>query len=170
MSVCVLGGIIVCIVLIYTLLNSKTNSSQKIIALAQKHIALIGFLIALSAVVSSLIYSELIGYAPCLLCWWARVFFYPQLVIFGIALYKKEKTFYPYALALTVLGLCVSTYHYIVESVGYSPLPCEATGVSCLVRYVHTLGFITIPLMGLVGFATLLLFLIVSKKPYSVSY
>lgn len=168
MSIGVLVGLFACFVLVYILFNSKKHYTQKAIAFIQKNILFIGFFISLSAVVSSLIYSELIGYTPCLLCWWARIFFYPQAVLFAVALYRKEKSIIPYTLALSVCGLFVSTYHYIIESIGYSPLPCSAAGVSCLVRYVHTLGFITIPLMGLVGFASLLLFLLVSKKAYTV--
>lgn len=168
MTVAVGGGIITALALLYSLLFENTTSSIR--KFVRKNILTLGFLISLSAVVSSLVYSEVIGYLPCILCWWARVFFYPQVVIFGIALVRKDKSILPYSLGITFIGLLFSTYHYIVESIGSSPLPCEAGGVSCLVRYVHEFGFITIPLMGLIGFLVLLLALLAaSPKKLSTS-
>lgn len=170
MSLCVLAGMAVSLMLVYAVLFMKTDSlAQKVGKFISSKILWIGLLLSLSAIVSSLVYSEIIGYPPCLFCWWARVFFYPQFVFFAIALWKKDRGILKYSLGLTVLGLCVSTYHYIIETVGFSPLPCEVGGVSCLSRYVYEFGFITIPLMGLIGFLALFLSLLVTKRYDKVS-
>lgn len=153
----------ICILLVYSLLV-KDTLSQKISAFVSQNILWIGLGVSLVALVSSLVYSDIIGFAPCLLCWYTRVFFYPQVFLFGLALYRKERSILPYTLLLTTVGLIIGTYHYITESLQYSPLPCAVTGVSCLTRYVYEFGFITIPFMGLVGFLTLFLSLLLARK------
>lgn len=164
MSVSVFAGILLSIVLIYCLLIPENTFSKKMHFVVQKNILLIGFFIALAAAVSSLIYSNVIGYPPCLLCWYTRIAFYPQVILFGLALWKKDFKITDYAIGLTLSGLAVSIFHVVSESVGKSVLPCEASGPSCLIKYVHEYGFITIPVMGLVGFTSLLLLLLLAKK------
>lgn len=164
MSISVFAGILLSIVLIYCLLIPENAFSKKIHFVVQKNILLIGFFIALAAAISSLIYSNVIGYPPCLLCWYTRIAFYPQVILFGIALWKKDFKITDYAIGLTLFGLAVSIFHVVSESIGKSVLPCEASGPSCLIKYVHEYGFITIPVMGLVSFASLLLLLLLAKK------
>ncbi len=166
MSTGIFFGLAVILVYIFTLTVPSHAFSKKISSIVGKYILWIGLVLSGAAIVSSLVYSDVIGYPPCLLCWWTRIFFYPQVALFAVALIKKEKKILDYSLVLTSIGLLISTYHYIIESVGYSPLPCSANGVSCLTRYVYEYGFITIPFMGLVGFALLLLSLVIAKKAY----
>jgi disulfide bond formation protein DsbB len=149
---------------VFVLIAPEHPLAKKMSTFVHTHILTIGFLISLAAVVSSLVYSNVIGYPPCMLCWYARIAFYPQALMFAMALIKKDRSILPYTLALTIAGVVISTYHYIAESIQYSPLPCSAGSVSCLTRYVYEYGFITIPLMGLVGFASLLCALLVAKK------
>lgn len=164
MAVSVLVGIMTILALLYTLALPEDALSKKISTFTGKHILTLGFLISLAAMVSSLVYSDLIGYPPCLFCWYARVAFYPQVFIYSLALYKKDFKILDYSLLLTVLGTIMTAYHYVAETVQYSPLPCAAAGVSCLTRYVYEFGFITIPLMGLVGFLALLLTTLIAKR------
>ena len=154
----------ICLVFVYTLVLPHDKVSQKIQALVNKYILWIGLFLALSAMISSLVYSDIIGFPPCLLCWYTRVAFYPQVFLYGLALWRKERFILDYTLLLTAAGTLVSIYHYLSETFQYSPLPCAAGGVSCLTRYVYEFGFITIPFMGLIGFITLLLALIVAKR------
>lgn len=164
MSLMVLGGIAVSLSFIFTLLVPETGFSKFVSKNISRHILVFGLLVSLSALVSSLIYSEAIGYPPCLFCWWARVFFYPQVVLYGLAVFKKDRKILDYSLVLTIIGTIVSGFHYTVETIGTSPIACEAGGVSCLNRFVYEYGFITIPLMGLIGFVTLLLAILVAKR------
>lgn len=169
MSMSVFVGIPFSVILLYCLLIPENSFSKKIQIIVEKNILVIGFLIALAAVISSLIYSNVIGYPPCLLCWYTRIAFYPQVILFGIALWKKDFKIVDYAIGLTILGLFISTYHVISESIGRTFLPCEASGPSCLIKYVHEYGFITIPVMGLVSVITLLLLLLLSKSSQRTS-
>jgi disulfide bond formation protein DsbB len=164
MCVAVFAAIITSCILLFTLFVPENSFAKQVHAFVQKNILVLGFLTALAALVSSLTYSNIIGFPPCLLCWYSRIFFYPQLFLFGMAFWKKDFKIIDYALVLTAIGTLISLYHVISENIGYSVLPCEASGPSCLIKYVYEYGFITIPVMGLVGFGSLLLMLIVAKK------
>ncbi len=164
MSVAVFAGIIAGVILIAALVSPKTKFGGSVTSFVHKNILAIGFFISFAALVSSLVYSEIIGYAPCLLCWYARIAFYPQVILFAIALFRRERHVVEYSMGLTVFGLIVSSYHTIVQIVGESPLPCSSTGVSCVTRFVYEYGFVSIPLMGFVGFSVLFLCLLASRK------
>ena len=150
--------------LVYTLALPTDGFSRKVSGFVGKKANVLGFLISVAAMVSSLVYSDVIGYPPCLLCWYARTMFYPQVFMYALALKKRDRGILDYSLLLTIVGMVITGYHYIAETVQYSPLPCSATGVSCLTRYVYEFGFITIPFMGLIGFTTLLFVVLVARK------
>ena len=46
----------------------------------------LAFLMTFGATIISLIYSEIIGYEACVLCWYQRTLIYPQVIILGVAL------------------------------------------------------------------------------------
>jgi disulfide bond formation protein DsbB len=118
-----------------------------------KHALAFVTLVALGAVVTSLIYSDIIGYAPCKLCWFQRIFMYPTVLIGAVALWYKDKSALRYILTLSVVGLGIAFYHILLEHGLVPSLACGATGPSCATRYVFELGYITIPLMSFVSFA-----------------
>jgi len=122
----------------------------------------LAFWISLAAVLGSLFYSEIAGFKPCELCWYQRIFMYPQVILLGIAWLKKEAAIIRYSLTLAALGATFSLYHNYI-SLGGQPLTACATfttvGVSCLQRYVFEFGYITIPLMALTAFALIILIL-----------
>lgn len=109
----------------------------------------LAFLVVLAAVSGSLFYSEVVGFEPCVLCWWQRVFLYPLAVIFGLALWKKNHTAFFYATPFALLAAFIATYHSYVYLGGTSILPCTALGGACSKVYVMAFGYITIPSMSL---------------------
>ena len=116
-----------------------------------KHFLPLGFAISLSAALFSLVYSEIIKFAPCYLCWWARVFMFPQAFLFGVALWNKDRKVINYSALLLFVGFLVSAYHnlgyYFAES---SSLPCDASGISCYQHLVSEFGgYISIPMLSL---------------------
>lgn len=115
-------------------------------------------LMALGAMTGSLIYSAGIGYEPCNLCWWQRIFMYPIAVLGAVSLFGKKTLDLSYVWVLTILGTIFSLYHNFIYYTGYSPLPCSASA-SCTARYVFEYGFMTIPLMALLFFVSLILVL-----------
>jgi disulfide bond formation protein DsbB len=124
------------------------------------------FMMSAIAVVASLIFSEIIGWEPCLLCWYQRIFYYPLPLLAGLALYRK--TFaesLPYLSVLAWGGMLIALWHSALQQIpglrdvlsGVSA--CSVRGPSCFDRYVELLGFMTIPLMSLMVFVGLILLL-----------
>lgn len=110
----------------------------------------LGLLITTASVLGSLLYSEIIGFEPCVLCWWQRAFLYPVLIIFVVALWKKLDGAFSYAVPLAILAGLVSLYQaYGPALLGESILPCLADEGECAKVYVKAFGYITIPVMSL---------------------
>lgn len=131
-----------------------------------KNNALYGaFAIALMAMVGSLYFSEVLKFLPCLLCWYLRIATYPLVVTIGYAIYKKNRDLVMPSIILTGAGLLVSIYHNLLyyKFLPEAAAPCTA-GVSCTSRYIHSLGFIDIPFLGLVGVVSILILLIIHWK------
>lgn len=114
-----------------------------------RHALVLGLLVSLAAIVGSLLYSEVIGYEPCLLCWWQRVFIYPNFVLFLVAISKKTRNVFDYILPLGIIASIIAAYQSYANLGGGSILPCTAEGGACSKVYVLEFGYITIPLMGL---------------------
>src|SRR3989338_9201466 len=77
-----------------------------------KHVLVFSFIVALAATLGSLFYSEIAGYEPCKLCWFQRIFMYPQTIIFGLAWLKKDYGIVLYGLVLSSMGALIAGYHY----------------------------------------------------------
>lgn len=118
------------------------------------------FVVSLSAVTMSLYYSEVLGVEPCPLCWWQRVFLYPQVILFGLALYWRDQSVAGYSIALSLVGAAFALYHHILQVMPSGTLPCPAATVSCAQRFVFEFGYITLPLMGLSIFAFLIVLML----------
>lgn len=125
----------------------------------------IAFVVALTATLGSLYYSDIIGYPPCVLCWWQRIFMYPLVLVLGIAIWGKRHRPIAETLALSGLGVLVAANHYYLEMTGNSLLPCSASGaVSCTARFVYEFGYVTIPLMSLTTFLIIFLVMLVERR------
>lgn len=129
-----------------------------------KHVLILSFLISLFASVFPLVYSEIIEFLPCYLCWWQRVFMFPTLFLFGTALWDRDRKVVRYAASLLSAGFLVSVYQNFFYYFGdTSNLPCDASGVSCYQHLVSEFGgYISIPMMALTAFAALLTLLAVA--------
>lgn len=135
----------------------------KIVAFVAHYILELGLAVTLIAVLSSLYYSNIVGFPPCELCWWQRIFIYPQVVIFAVAIYYRKKGA-PYDMALvsnlilSALGFLVAMFQYYGSTFNQSLLDaCSVTGVSCAKQYFVAFGYVTVPIMSLTCFALLLL-------------
>ncbi len=119
----------------------------------------IGFFVTLGGLFLTLFYSQVLHYAPCDLCWYQRVFLYPQVVMFGYAWYKKDRAVLPYTLILSIFGFAVATYHHALQ-IGFDLMkPCSSApfAVDCAKPSFIEFGFVTFPFMAVVLFAFLAL-------------
>jgi disulfide bond formation protein DsbB len=154
-----LGAIILQILsllaVLFLLFGSKKN---KFLDFIDKNFLILGLLISLSASIFPLIYSEIVQFLPCYLCWWQRVFMFPLAFLFAVAYWDKDRKVIRYALPILCAGTLVSLYHNFFYYFGEnSSLPCDASGVSCFQHLVSEFGgYISIPMLALSSFVALL--------------
>jgi disulfide bond formation protein DsbB len=123
------------------------------------HVALLAAWIAMCG---SLFFSEVLGWLPCELCWYQRIFMYPLAFILAIGILRRDRGLYMYVLPLSLFGGLISLYHYLlIKTTLFPPPECKA-GVSCTVDYLNWFGFINIPFMALTAFLIISVMMIVS--------
>ena len=116
--------------------------------------------IALLSSVAVLFVGEVMGQAPCDLCWFQRAFMFPLAIILGIAAFKSDSAIVPYGLALAAGGGLVALYHLLLYA-GVIPapiIPCTG-GPSCSGARM-TIGGLPLPLLSLVAFSLILTLLL----------
>lgn len=122
--------------------------------------------LALVATLSALFIGEVMGQAPCNLCWFQRVFMFPLVIILGIACYRSDTSVWRYALPVASLGWLVALYHSLLYLgvFGDSIEPCGAGG-SCTDSNMTILGGIALPVLSLIIFSLIsALLLIISRR------
>ncbi|MEK7630202.1 MAG: disulfide bond formation protein B [Patescibacteria group bacterium] len=140
------------------------QTSNKFFRFFGENAFFISFLAVLGATIGSLFYSSIAGYEPCNLCWIQRIFMYPQVIIFGIALWKKDYTISSLnALILSILGAIIALYNHLIQ-MGITTGLCGASLVSCAKRYVMEFGYITMPMMSLTIFLLIIMLMVVNKR------
>ena len=111
----------------------------------------LAWIVALVATVGSLIYSEVIHFEPCRLCWFQRIAMYPMAILLLVGALRREFQVKYYALPLALAGLGISIYHYLMEI--FPSLEGGSCGaVSCSTRLFEIFGFISLPFMAGTGF------------------
>ncbi len=120
----------------------------------------IAWLIAIVGSLICLYFSDIVRIQPCNLCWYQRTFLFPQAIILGIAAYRGEALIVPYALTLTIIGFFIALYQVLIQEVpGWNVIEMCGAGPSCASKVDIGLGFITIPMLSLVGFLAIALLL-----------
>jgi disulfide bond formation protein DsbB len=112
--------------------------------------------IALLSVAISLYFSDIRGFVPCNLCWYARILIYPLVVIIGVGIIRRDRNWVAYAAPLVSAGWLLEIYHSLIQ---WGIIPetltrCIAT-VPCTTKYINYFGFITIPFLGLLAFTAI---------------
>lgn len=112
------------------------------------------WVVSIVAVGSSLYLSEIMKFIPCNLCWYQRIFMYPIVIVLGIACYYQDRRIIRYVLPLSIIGGCVSVYHYLEQQIPAlaKAIPCTV-GVPCSEDYLDWFGgYVTIPFLALIAF------------------
>jgi hypothetical protein len=122
----------------------------------------LAWLVAAAAMAGSLYFSEVAGFIPCALCWYQRIAMYPMAVLLLVAAWRGDRAIRPYGATLALIGAAISAYHVLVQRLPGLPSGSCSVEAPCTAIYVERFGFVTIPVMALIGFltiATVLLFL-----------
>ena len=167
LSLATIAGDLVIALLLLVLIFRNGEWSKKILSVAGEYGMFLAFGVALSALVGSLWYSNIIGYVPCNLCWVQRIFMYPKVVLLGMALWKRDESIIDYSIALSAIGGVIAFYHTYLQFGGNPLAPCSADvagGVSCAYHYFVAYGYVTIPTMALTAFGLMALFVLIHRS------
>jgi len=118
------------------------------------------WLVVSVSALGSLFFSYVMEFAPCVLCWYQRIFLFPLMLILAVGLFPLDKKVVKYALPLAIAGWLTAAYHNLLYSgiIPESIQPCSQ-GVSCTEEYIDLFGFLSIPLLSLLSFTTIIILL-----------
>ena len=119
------------------------------------------WLIATVSTLGALFLSEVMAIAPCVLCWYQRIFMFPLVIVLAIGLFPFDEKVVRYALPLAAGGWLVAMFHLLLTK-GYVPesaTPCTQ-GIPCSRVEVEWFGFVTITLLSVLAFSAIALALI----------
>jgi disulfide bond formation protein DsbB len=127
---------------------------------------LLAWLIALVSTLSALFIGEVMGQAPCVLCWFQRAFMFPLAVILAIACYRSDFSVWRYALPLACIGGLLAFAHVLLYA-GLIPQPiqpCTATGPSCSGAGMTIFGGVPLPGLAMFAFVLIVILLVVIRR------
>lgn len=130
--------------------------------LINKYQLLLAWIVSVFATLGSLYFSEIKLFIPCEWCWYQRILMYPLSLILGIAYFKKEFSIKIYIFPFLIIGIILSTLHYIIQKVDSLSTMCNSF-IPCNIQYINWFGFITIPFLSLTAFLLIAMFLSIKK-------
>jgi disulfide bond formation protein DsbB len=140
--------------------DPKSNANWTILFLC--------WLLVSMSTLGSLFFSNVMEFAPCVLCWYQRICLFPLVIILAAGLFPFDKSVVKYVLPLVIVGWLMSLYHTLLYA-GIIPeniQPCTQ-GVSCTEEYIDLFGFLSIPMLSFLAFSTLLTLLIILMRRIS---
>jgi len=131
----------------------------------KNNILYVAWITAVASMAGSLYFGEILGFTPCVLCWYQRIAMYPLVLIIGVGIVKKDRNFLNYALPLSIIGGAIAFYQNLLyyNVIQERLIPCTF-GISCTTKYIQLLGFIDIPLLSLLSFILITVALLIHKK------
>jgi disulfide bond formation protein DsbB len=119
----------------------------------------LAFAVAATATAGSLYFSEIGHLVPCTLCWYQRIAMYPLALILGIAAWRGDAGVSRYAIPLAGIGAVVSVYHIALQRLPGLPSGSCSLEAPCSAIVLERFGFVTIPVMALIGFVSIIVVL-----------
>ncbi len=114
------------------------------------------WLIATVSTLGALFLGEVMGFTPCVLCWYQRIAMFPLVLVLAAGLFPYDPRVVRYALPLALAGLGLALFHMAVTA-GLIPenlKPCQKD-VPCSENVVVWFGFVTIPLLSVLSFLSI---------------
>ncbi len=123
----------------------------------------VALIVAWVATLGSLYFSDVLGYVPCQLCWYQRIFMYPMALLIALGLLRFDKNLPHLVIPFTVIGGAISAYHYLLQKTDLfdAAATCQV-GVPCSTAWINWFGFITIPFLALLAFFLITMFSVVA--------
>jgi disulfide bond formation protein DsbB len=125
--------------------------------------------IATIASLGALFIGEVMGLAPCVLCWYQRIAMFPLVVVLGVPLLGSSAAALRSAawsgLTLVAIGWLIASYHLALYWRWIDPVvtPCGA-GPSCKDAVLQIFGFVDVPLLSWLAFTAIGALLVVALR------
>lgn len=128
---------------------------------------LTAWLVALVASLGALFVGEVMGQAPCVLCWFQRAFMFPLAIMLAVAVYMSDVHAHRYTLPVAGVGWLIALYHSLLHFgvIAEAPTPCGA-GPSCSSADMIVLGGLPLPLLSLAAFTAILTLVSLAHKRF----
>lgn len=121
------------------------------------------WLVASASTLGALFFGEVMQLPTCVLCWYQRICMFPLALILPVGLFPLDRNIVRYALPLAAIGWLFAVFHVLLIA-GVIPegiKPCTQ-GVPCSEKVIEWFGFVTIPLLSVVAFSTIIALLILA--------
>jgi len=121
------------------------------------------WLVASASTLGALFFGEVMQLPPCVLCWYQRICMFPLVLILPVGLFPLDRKVVRYALPLAAIGWLFAVFHVLLVAgvIPESVKPCTQ-GVPCSEKVIEWFGFVTIPLLSVVAFSTIIALLILA--------
>jgi disulfide bond formation protein DsbB len=119
------------------------------------------WLVAGASTLGALFFGEVMQLPPCVLCWYQRIFMFPLALILPLGLFPLDIKVVRYGLVLAIPGWGFAAFHQLLVAgvIPESIKPCTR-GVPCSQTVIEWFGFLTIPLLSLAAFSTIIALLL----------
>jgi disulfide bond formation protein DsbB len=125
----------------------------------------LAWLVASVSTLGALFLGEVMGYTPCVLCWYQRIAMFPLVLILAAGLFPLDRRVVRYALPLALAGWLLALYHWGVASglIPESATPCSQ-GVPCSFEQIVWFGFLTLPMLSVLAFSVIIALLLLTSR------
>jgi disulfide bond formation protein DsbB len=122
------------------------------------------WVLALAASLAVLFIGEVMGQAPCVLCWYQRIAMFPLAVLLGIAAFRGDAGVAVYTLPVAVIGAAIAGFHSLLYfgALPETLIPC-GVGPSCTSSDM-TLFNLPLPALSLGAFLAIIAALAASRR------
>lgn len=123
------------------------------------------WLLASVSTLGALFFGEVMQLPPCVLCWYQRICMFPLALILAVGLFPLDLKVVRYALPLAVFGWLIAVFHMLLIAgvIPESIKPCTQ-GVPCSEKVIEWFGFVTIPLLSVAAFSTIIALLVLAHR------
>ena len=123
----------------------------------------VAWLVAAISTLGALFLGEVMQLPTCTLCWYQRIFMFPLALILPIGLFPYDPKVVRYALALAMPGWLFAVFHQllVIGVIPESIKPCSQ-GIPCKENVIEWFGFVTIPLLSVAAFSTIIAMLFIT--------
>lgn len=112
----------------------------------------LALIVSSTGMMGSLFMQFVVGWEPCELCWFQRIFMYPIPIILLHSIVEKRNGL-KIAFPLAIIGGIIAAYHYGVQFFNLASVCQITSGTSeCALKMYAPFGYITIPMMALSAF------------------